>query len=286
MRKTTLLRFLGIFLFSLIFTSGLSAQLLVEDFDYTLGSSITDFGWSSHSAEGTNPILVTNGLSFSGYAGSGIGGAANVSNNGEDDNITFTPQTSGTLYVAFMIQTEASNTAGYFLNLGKSTIGTTFYSRVWVNATGDGVGLSSNSTAPSYTSIATGTPTLLVLKHDFAAGTTSLYVLNSFSTTEPATPAASISETSASSIGSIALRQYDSNQKVIVDGIRIGNTWAEACAPASTTSKVATPTFTVVPGKKLTAQTVGIVSATDGASIYYTTDGTDPNNTGNGTLYT
>lgn len=40
--------------------------------------------------------------------------------------------------------------------------------------------------------------------------------------------------------------------------------------------KVATPAFTLVDGTYTTAQTVGITCATDGATIYYTTDGTYP----------
>ncbi|MCR4665418.1 MAG: chitobiase/beta-hexosaminidase C-terminal domain-containing protein, partial [Paludibacteraceae bacterium] len=40
--------------------------------------------------------------------------------------------------------------------------------------------------------------------------------------------------------------------------------------------KTATPTFTLAAGTYTTAQTVGITCATDGATIYYTTDGTDP----------
>ncbi|NLO70796.1 MAG: hypothetical protein GX102_07655 [Porphyromonadaceae bacterium] len=47
----------------------------------------------------------------------------------------------------------------------------------------------------------------------------------------------------------------------------------------------ATPTFSPEGGAYITPQDVSLSSATAGASIYYTTDGTDPNNTGNGTLY-
>jgi hypothetical protein len=47
----------------------------------------------------------------------------------------------------------------------------------------------------------------------------------------------------------------------------------------------ATPTFSPAAGTYTSAQSVTISCATSGASIYYTTDGTDPNNTGNGTLY-
>ncbi|NLO72029.1 MAG: T9SS type A sorting domain-containing protein [Porphyromonadaceae bacterium] len=47
----------------------------------------------------------------------------------------------------------------------------------------------------------------------------------------------------------------------------------------------AAPTFSPEAGTYTSAQNVELTSETAGASIYYTTDGTDPNNTGNGTLY-
>lgn len=292
MRKITLLKSFFVVVVLMFASTNVSAQLLVEDFDYTIGSVITATatadpitGWLSHSGNGTANIDVTSGISFPSYAGSGIGGAANLDNNGQDINKTFTSQTTGTVYVAFLIQTQATNSAGYFFILGPSPISSTFYTRLFINGTGNGVGISTSSTAPSsYVSITAGNPTLIVLKHDFSAHNTSLYVLNSFSATEPESANQTISE-SPTTLGGLALRQYNAAQKIIVDGIRVGTTWADACAAPSGTPKTATPTFTAVPGNVIVAQTVGIESATSGASIYYTTDGTNPNNTGNGTLY-
>ncbi|HNX43044.1 MAG TPA: lamin tail domain-containing protein [Bacteroidales bacterium] len=52
------------------------------------------------------------------------------------------------------------------------------------------------------------------------------------------------------------------------------------------TTAAALPTLDPGTGYYYSTQNVTITCATVGASIYYTIDGTDPNNTGNGTLYT
>lgn len=212
-----------------------SSLPMYENFNYTVDSELAPSssanettGWYGFSSNGTANVKVTNGLTFADYAGSGIGGAASIANTGEDIGKSFVEQTSGTLYTAFVIQTESSNSTGYFLCLGSSPMSTTFNIRVWVNNTGDGVGVTSTSTAPSsYIAITAGTPTLLVLKHDFSTNVSSLYVLNTFSLTEPVAANSTLSNT-VSTIGAIGLRQYDASQRIIVDGIRVANTWGEA----------------------------------------------------------
>jgi len=272
----------------------ISAQLLVENFDFTLGSVLTttlnadpSTGWLTHSGNGTSNIDVTNGLLFTGYAGSGIGGGANLDATGQDINKTFTPQVNGTVYTAFIIQAASVNNSSYFLHLGPAVMGTTFFSRLWINATGTAVGITNGSTAPvTWVTITAGTPTLIVLKHDFTTHITKMYVLNSYSGIEPVTEDMSVAEI-LTEIGSVGLRQYNSEQKIIVDGIRVGTTWAEVVAP-SYSLPVATPTFSPPPGVFTNSQSVTLNSTTPGTSIYYSTDGTDPNNSGTGTsmLYT
>jgi len=281
MKKLTFLKSLLLAIGLLAGNNFLQADpLLVENFDYPIGDKLTDHGWTAHSGVGSQPIDVTNGLSFTGYAGSGIGGAANLDNTGEDVNKTFAQQTSGTVYAAFLVQTQSTNSAGYFFHLGAQTIGTTFWSRVWVNATGDGLGISGSSAPGTYVSITAGTPTLVVVKYDIATKMSSLFVLNSYSATEPATPSQTFTEgTVGANVGSVALRQYNASQRIIVDGIRVATTWADAVAPASSNPVVATPEFSPAAGTYTSAQNVTISCATSGASIYYTTDGSDPDNT-------
>ena len=120
MKKTTILT-TPLMIFGLIqFGWG---QLLNENFNYTTGANITDNGWSAFSASGTNPITVSSGgLSFTGYASSGIGNAALLDNNGEDDKKSFTEQTSGTVYASFLVNVATDGApSGYFFHFRKSS---------------------------------------------------------------------------------------------------------------------------------------------------------------------
>ncbi|MFZ4707402.1 MAG: right-handed parallel beta-helix repeat-containing protein [Bacteroidales bacterium] len=222
-----------------------SQVLMVDNFDYPVGQLLTDHGWSAHASGGSNPVDVTSGLSFSGYLGSGVGGAANLDNSGEDDSKTFAMQSTGTVYVSFIMQAQSSNFAGNFLHLSTNPLSTSyFFSKVWVNATGTGVGLGLGIDAPlSYSPITANTPTLLVLKYDIATKISSLFVFNILPASEPATANSTVTETlSITNVGSVALRQYAAAERVIVDGIRIGNTWSDimAAPPTSQSSEILT----------------------------------------------
>ena len=262
-------------MFSATFSWG--QALLVENFEYPLGSLLTASGnWTAHSGGGTAAIDVTAGLNFTGYLGSGIGGAANLDNNGEDDNRTFAPQTSGTVYAAFVIQTQSTNAAGYFIHFGQTVIGTTFFTRVWVNATGNGVGIGTSAPA-TYTPITAGVPWLLVIKYDITTKISSLFVFSTFPASEPVTPNATFTEGGGyANVGCIALRQYIAAERVIVDGIRVATTWADAVTPGSTTQTVAMPTFSPTPGVTENPVDVIISCTTPLASIHYTLDGSEP----------
>src|SRR5436190_2188790 len=94
------------------------APLITEEFDYTAGDLITAHGWTALSAGRTNPITVTSpGLTYSGYASSGVGLAVSMTTSGEDDNKAFTSTTSGSVYAAFLVTASAASTTGdYFLH--------------------------------------------------------------------------------------------------------------------------------------------------------------------------
>jgi hypothetical protein len=263
-------------------TPGGGGLLLVDNFDYTIGSNLTDDGWVAHSGTGNEPPTVTNGLSFDGYAGTDIGGAALLDNTGEDVHRTFNEQTAGVVYAAFMVNPTGNAAAGYFIHFGQTTIGTTYFTRVWLNGTADGLGI--GQTAPStYVPITTGQPTLGVMKFDFATMTSSLFVFSSFPDAEPALADAEFVETgSFTNVGSIALRQFDASENVVVDGIRIATTWADAVAPAGGTPVVASPSFNPPSGNYMDPIDVIINTSTAGATLHYS----DVSATGPWTVYT
>jgi hypothetical protein len=237
-----------------------SQALLVEDFNYTAGTTLVSNGWAAHSGAGTNsPAVVSPGLVFEGYMGSNLGNAASVSNNGEDIHRTFDAQTSGTVYAAFIVKTEASNAEGYFFHLAQTTVGTIFLTRIWVNATGNGLGV--GATLPTnWVSVTPGTPTLIAVKLDLATKVSSLYVFNTFPTTEPATANATFTETATfSNIGSVALRQFNAAQRIIVDGIRVATSWAEAVKAAGAIVDTEAPVATFEPANGATNVALAVV---------------------------
>ncbi|NHB70412.1 endonuclease, partial [Perlabentimonas gracilis] len=216
--------------------------LLVEYFEYESDITLSSLGWSAHSGHGTNPIkVVAPSLEFEGYHGSGKGNAVALYSYGEDVNTKFPEQTQGTVYIAFMVQTQSTNSEGYFLHLGQTELETNFFARVWVNDTGTGIGIGTGSSNPSsFVSITTGTPWLVVVKLNIDTKLSELFVFNSFPHSEPSSANTSVTETKIfDNVGTIALRQFNENQRVLVDGIRVGTTWAEAVygvnnPPAST----------------------------------------------------
>jgi hypothetical protein len=237
MKRFTLLTiFIGI-LISLGFHNISTGQVLLdENFSYPAGDLLTAHGWTAHSGAGTQAITVNSGgLTFPGYIDSGIGNAALVDNNGEDDNTTFTTQTSGVVYVAFMVNVSAVS-AGYFFHLGGSPIGTTFRGKVFVDATSHfGVSVGSNTGTFASTTFSTGTTYLLVLKYEIVSGTTndivSLFIFDtSIPPTEPGTPTIGpLTDATQSDISPacVALRQYSATENYLVDGIRVGTSWGD-----------------------------------------------------------
>lgn len=247
MKKFTLVAII----ISAVFTLGLhntgSGQVLLnENFDYPAGDLITAHGWAAHS--GTSDFITVNagGLSFPGYVNSGIGNAALVDGTSEDDNKGFTTQTSGTVYTAFMVNVTTSAN-GYFFHYGLNPITLTFRAKVFMNNTNHfGISVGSNTGTFAAATFTPGTTYLLVVKYEIVAGSNndkvSLFVFNAAAPfSEPAATIGPLTDASQSDInpGTVAMRQYTSSaQNILIDGIRVGSTWADLFpAPVPTLSQ-------------------------------------------------
>lgn len=227
------------------------AILVDENFDYPAGDDIVAHGWNYHSGA-TGIIFVTSpGLTYSGYISSGIGNAADVDTTGYDANKQFSDSVMvGTVYSSFMLNVETNGApTGYFFHLGPTTVGTSYWGRVWgQNSVTDSfkLGISkSTESAGSYSTVnfAFNRTYLVVLKYKLVAGTlndtVSLFVFDTgVPGTEPATPTVgpyiNTGYADATKLGAVCLRQYSATQKHFVDGIRVGTTWADVCPATST----------------------------------------------------
>ncbi len=224
--------------------------VLIKKDDFSYGSTATSLttasskAWAFFSAENANAVqYIPSGLSYTGYAGSGIGGAMTMENktaSAEDVSWAFPDQSSGTVYIAQLMNFSAAPTsADFFSSLGSGAQGTTplYYNRVYVKANGTQftIGVSRNaSTSPVYyaTSLDYGTTYLVVTKYEFATGNSSMYVLSgSIPTVEPAVASATSSGGAAdpTSLTRAVIRQSTNlSLKVTCDGVRIATSWKQA----------------------------------------------------------
>ncbi|MBZ0180156.1 MAG: T9SS type A sorting domain-containing protein [Melioribacteraceae bacterium] len=224
--------------------------LLVENFDYVASTLLTDNGWTAHSASGTNPIEVNNGgLTYADYPSSGIGNAATLQTSGEAVHRTFPVTNSGVVYVSFLVNVSSTwTTSDYVFNLGNDPIGIGYRARLFLinGGTGDFEFGLSQSAATADVSTNNGysysTTYLLVLKYEIIDGSSndevSLFIFDSgVPIAEPVTPTLGpVTGTDLSALGSVALRQTYANTQLIIDGIRVATSWAQAPLPVELTS--------------------------------------------------
>ena len=218
------------------------ALLLAENFDYgavPMSLTVASGGnWANHS--GVSPYVgyTTTSLSMAGYGSSGVGGAATIATNGSEDvNRSFAPQSSGIVYFSALVNVSAAGSGTYFMHLKDATI-SGFRARVFakldVNVLRFGLDTSS-STGVYATGVYTyNTTYLLVTKHNLDTGATALYVLDSFTPTEPVSPSVSFTTGTTLTISSIAFRQASGGPSAVIDGVRVANTWQEVVGAAPT----------------------------------------------------
>lgn len=228
-------------------------QLLTENFSYPAGQLITANGWTAHSAGGTNAITVTTpGLNYAGHPGSGVGNAVSMTTSGEDDNRPFTSTSSGSVYMSFLVNVTAVQTAGdYFIGLFQNS--SVFPVRIYAKSDGAGgyffgAGKGASTAVYETTQRTLGTTYFIVAKYTFNTGTTTddvvdLWVNPALGGSETPGTIANITGTStdATSITAVYLRQGSASNAPTqqVDAILAGTTWADV------TPSGAVPTLTI-----------------------------------------
>ena len=251
---------------------GYSQLLLTEDFSYgaTAGNlqTIASPNWVAHSGTSNFVQYSTTGLTFSGHAGSGVGGGATISSSGVGDhNRTFTSQTSGTVYMSCLVRISAATASNdYILHFNSGT----FNARVAVQLSGANIrfGISKAATPTvATTNFNLNTTYMVVVKYTFITGTTTndtcdLWVLPTFASTEAlaGAPLQSTSAgTDATALNAVSIRQ-GTPPTGSIDAFRVGNTWADIAPSASLINGGTTSTtaFTTTYGTASTSQSFAV----------------------------
>ncbi|MBP9122549.1 MAG: T9SS type A sorting domain-containing protein [Ignavibacteriaceae bacterium] len=228
------------------------AQILVENFNYPAGDSLTGHGWSRHSGTSGTILVGTPGLEFPNYIVTG-GNNALLYQNGEDINKTFDSLTAGSVYTSMLVKLTANiPAAGYFFHYGRNPFNTfDFRARTWLKPDGAGyrIGLSPSGNADTVftTEVFNVDSTyLFVIKYtvvDAASDSISMWIFkpgDNFAT-EVAPTIGPLSMAAADiSPGSIAFRQFNTDQRIIVDNIQVSNSWLLNVVPVEFVSFSAT----------------------------------------------
>ena len=250
-----------VIIFIFAFYLGINAQVkFIENFDYTAGDSIGAHGWNPNTGSTNNVLVVSPGLTYTGYPLSGIGNAARLSNYGIDYYKGFTGDSiaSGSIYTSFMVKIDTGKTGDYFFALLPMTSTTNYYASTFVKDSSGTLsfGISKYSTSTTNPSVygangfAYGTTYLVVVKYTFNTGATtddavSLFVFTSptLPSTEPSPYVGPITTTQndAISIGRIGLRQGSSSSSptLNIDGIKSFTSWTGLISSIKPISNIA-----------------------------------------------
>lgn len=236
------------------FSSMASAQLLVEDFNFS--GLLTSNGWAQTALEAGDPISTTTGLTYPGYQGSGIGNAANVTGTLQDVNRGFAKQTidGSSVWMSALINvTEATNISGNGVNVlhmgdrsdTDPSSFSNFAARVYIKANATGVSIGASNTSSSFygtTVFQRNTTYLIVVKYTINVATPDGLKLWVFPAGVPATeadlgtPEVDNPGTGQDEIDAVAIRQAPSLPDVIIDGIRVTNAYQQISLPLNLTS--------------------------------------------------
>lgn len=235
--------------------------LMIEEFNYPTGQLTLNSPWIANTGTG-NFIQVTAGsLTYAAYPSSGIGNKIDIvasTASSEDAYRDFPPQSSGTVYAAFMVRVadttllplNSSTTGEYFAGLIASNSTSNFADRVTIRqgtvantyqlgfrATGN----AGNTQVFSTTDLPVATTALVVISYQIVAGAandvTNIWINPAIGGSEPAATLSQVSAADSTDIGRFFVRQGSgsgvSTPNASIDGIRVGTSWASVTTPAT-----------------------------------------------------
>ncbi len=239
-----------LFTFFLISTS--YSQLLVDNFDYSVGqltsagggANVSDSSWISFSGTGVYIPVISGSLSYPGYSASGIGNKVQLvaATTSAEDARTDIPAQSGDgtkVYASFLVNIQsapASGSSSYFAALYSVAAG--FKGRIYTQTLGAGIefGLEGSGSAPVFTGVELplNQTHLIVVCYEFLAGADSvkLWINPTISGVQPAPSLTYQVATDFTVCDAFALRQASSsgvaqNPDAEIDGLIIGNLWQD-----------------------------------------------------------
>ncbi|RJP61095.1 MAG: T9SS C-terminal target domain-containing protein [Ignavibacteriales bacterium] len=237
-----------ILFFALLFSTQFLAQsVFFESFSYDAGTLLTGTPGYTVSSGTSNVLTVgASGLTFPNYPGV-AGNALPMVSTGEDVYKAYTPVSSGSVYLSFLLNVSAAQTGDYFIALSQSTSQTNYYARLHIKASGAGyvMGISKNNEVSGGALYGTSELVFnqtypIVVKYTFNTvdatdDAISVYVIKdaTWPEVEPATPEVGpytyAAKADAADLGYITYRQGGSSSgpTLTIDEIRIRTNWLE-----------------------------------------------------------
>lgn len=239
-------------------SSPLVSPIRVDDFSYAVGqltdasggANVSGGNWVTNTGTGFFLLVSGGSLSYSGYPSSGIGNKLEIvstTSSAEDTYRTFSTQTSGTTYAAFMVNvanttglaTNSSTTGDYFAGFSSSTSTTAFVDRVTIRAGSvpntyqlgfRATGNAGNAQIFSSTDLPVGTTALIVISYQIVAGATNdicnIWINPAITGPEPAATLTQVSASDNADVGKFFIRQGNAGTpNASIDGVRVGTTW-------------------------------------------------------------
>ena len=205
-----------------------------EPFPYASGYAIGSSQKWEYISSGDDITATSPGLTYSGLSTSG--NSATFVGSGNDVMVPFTDQTSGVIYVSFLMNVSTSTITTfpaltYFASFTKST--PSYQARLFLNSTSATqyqIGLDANaSTTTNFDTTLrnVGDVVLVIMGYDFSTNTLKAWInpsnLSTFSTTTPTLT--SVATTAIADIGGFVFRQDTAltTPTMIVDEVRIFN---------------------------------------------------------------